>query len=445
VCAVGYRADVLSTFFVLSAFLFYIRHREYAVSRRNVYLAMSLVCCLLGLFSKESAIILPVMIMAYDWYFSVEQPRRWRNLIKLKHVGFILITVFYLYVYFVVFRNTTFSDPYTPFTSLRHRIISIGQIMLIYFRDLTFPVLVDVIVPFYVPPVDSFSWPRVAVAVLIYSFLIYAVIKTFYPYKMFSFFLLWFLVSLIPISNIIVIPNAMAYRFLYLPSVGYLIFLAFLIQEIFSIRFFLEKLPKIGRIFKGSVAGFYFLMTFSQIPYWKNDAAMALAMIRAYPDNNMGHMFLGLALAKIGLLKEAKELLEKSKELGSIDLRVLYSLGLCYSGNDSEKAVQNFSEAINNYPHFTLPYVGLGREFLLYGKNPDAALPYLLKAVEQKSSSYSANAYLIQVYLLQNDIAKAREVLNAVRGKVVDRGQMRSLERFLEEYKTLNLPINIGI
>jgi len=93
VCAIGYRADILAC---LVGFIGVYVVCQAGEGRMVIHLFF-----FLALFSKESALVFPVLIAAYDWSYG---PGR---VIFRKYWGFLGMTAFYLFLYFFVFRNTT--------------------------------------------------------------------------------------------------------------------------------------------------------------------------------------------------------------------------------------------------------------------------------------------------------------------------------------------------
>ena len=97
VAIMGFRADILSTMFVLFSFYFWIKFKQGNGIRLKYYCG-SLIMCLLALFSKESAFMLPFLIILSDaMLFTV--PLGFIQSLKQKivwHLGFILIFVLFI-------------------------------------------------------------------------------------------------------------------------------------------------------------------------------------------------------------------------------------------------------------------------------------------------------------------------------------------------------------
>ena len=66
-------------------------------------------------------------------------------------------------------------------------------------------------------------------------------------YKKSIFFLLWYIVFYLPVSNLIPIVNPIACRYMYLPSIGVLIALAFFLHKAFKSNI----LKKYSKYFSG--------------------------------------------------------------------------------------------------------------------------------------------------------------------------------------------------
>jgi tetratricopeptide (TPR) repeat protein len=71
------RADLLAGFAVLSGFLLYLQSKETTGWRRNARLAGLAVTTAVGVFSKESAVVLPALFVLYE----LAGPRQWRRML----------------------------------------------------------------------------------------------------------------------------------------------------------------------------------------------------------------------------------------------------------------------------------------------------------------------------------------------------------------------------
>lgn len=96
------RNELISTFFYLSSFLTFVIYRAVKRTRHYVF---SLILFILGLFSKEMVMSLPLMLVAYDvvcprMAIGGRQLKRW-----LPHIGYVTILVLYLCLRKRIFGN----------------------------------------------------------------------------------------------------------------------------------------------------------------------------------------------------------------------------------------------------------------------------------------------------------------------------------------------------
>ncbi|HHT9123694.1 MAG TPA: hypothetical protein ACFYEF_12560, partial [Candidatus Wunengus sp. YC63] len=214
--AVSYREDIMAATFYFAAFLFYLKtHQRQSV----LWYGISLICYFLGLFSKEMAVTFPILIGLYDVM------RYGKALFTFKHIryhiGYILITVFYITLRFVFLHNPTESYIPYPQNSLWINFLTMSKVIASYIKLLFFPVHLnaDYVVPNATSPVElSF----ILSFLLIISVMVITYRLFFYSKTMF-FAILWFFVALLPVLNIIPIENIMAERYLYIPLVGFCI------------------------------------------------------------------------------------------------------------------------------------------------------------------------------------------------------------------------------
>jgi len=305
VCNSGFRADLLSFFFLASAFLGYLRYSDAHGSRKSFFIVISLVLFFLALFSKESAVVFPQ------------------------------------------------SD---------------------------FPVL-------------------------------------------------WFFVSLIPVSNIIPLANPMAYRFLYLPSVGFAAMIGLGMERI-SFRWnFLKNYPNLKSNVRRLLIGAYILMTVSLNGLWKSNYAVASELIRYYPHLPQGYVILEKEYLTAGLEEKAKRPLERAAALGSNDPRAYYMLGICYLGSP-EVSEKYLKEALALEPEYFPPYDLLGQIYLSR-KDYDKALLYLKRSLELEPRWPGHYSSLIRLYFELNRFQEARSVLEKAQEDLKDQEEIKSLQELM--------------
>jgi len=184
----------------------------------------------------------------------------------------------------------------------------------------------------------------------------------------FLFAVFWFLITFIPVSNILFpLTNYMAARYLYLPEIGFCFLIAaFLFQlpdfKIYSIP--QDVLKKVSRNSFIIILVFYSMFTVIRNMGWKHNTIFWSEMVRNYPSNALAHSNLGAAFRDSGLLDKA---IEEYKIALSIDpnyAKDYNALGTCYYEKGAyDSAIVEFEKALKSDPGFISAYANLGSVF----------------------------------------------------------------------------------
>ena len=151
VAVMSYRADIFAAMLVLWSFYFWMKFRQ-GKGLCKTYYGGSLAMYVLALLSKESALMLPLMILLYDQVLVVPRPGvRQRG---IYYIGFIPILVFYLYLYFAIFPNASLVFHWLGGSWVNHCLI-MGDIWLNYLVNIFMPWTVKMIPGLYCP---ACSW-----------------------------------------------------------------------------------------------------------------------------------------------------------------------------------------------------------------------------------------------------------------------------------------------
>lgn len=216
------RTELISTFFYLSSFLAF---GSYRAVERTRYYVFSLLLFVLGLFSKEMVLSLPLMLVAYD--VVCHRPTIANRQIKwwLPHIGYFTILALYLCLRKLIFGNAL-RNPDIPDFVLRQ-----GEYLSYLF-----------------PPMDMLvgsvrsRWVLLLWAVLLFALSLLPLVHSkarrraqvalagvVHPALFFS--VVWYLISIIPL-----ISTYRSARHLYLPSFGLCIAIGLLLPRIVTKR-----------------------------------------------------------------------------------------------------------------------------------------------------------------------------------------------------------------
>lgn len=370
VCAISYRHDLQACFFSLLAMIFFILYRT---RKRRLFYGVSLLSYALAIFSKESAVLLPFVLIAYDYYY--EQVNSWS---KWTHhagplLGMLIMTGLYLIVYLFVFPNSAVAN--NPLLGGNLGLHSIYTVTFLgnYLTWFLLPFSVNPLPGLYNPTLEPWGLRQPGQLLVAGLLLVLAIRKR--KDRDFLFFVLMFVLFYLPASNIIPLANPVAHRFMYLPMVGLSVALMVLIDQLGfpQLRFDLKRLVRIVLVAGG------ILTSFTISAAWKNNLTLAHSWVQDYPRHAKGHSIMGIEYYKRGACEQAEPALQQAINLGDRDPRLFFLLGKCAILDDA-RAAALFLQAVRQAPDYAAPYRGLGQIAERRGKYAEA-ITYFQKSL----------------------------------------------------------------
>lgn len=415
--SIGYRSDILSALFLLIAFIFFMRHRE---NQKKPFFSLSVGSFFIALLAKESAIVfLPLMIL-YDFIFSAKDKKaEFLYKKKFEYAGYFTVLLFYACLYFVVFPNANSGLLFQGGAHLAGKLATMGSIFFQYVSVLINPFNITVLPPLYLP-FETEGQGLFYFYAALFSFLICGYLA-YRKSKVALFFILWILIAYLPVSNIILLPNPFAFRFMYLPSIGFFVLLSLGMHALSGKLYGKAKSSRQGAALGFLLAGLLLSVTFPFHMYFKNDIVACQAMIRRYPDSSRPYFILGQEYLKQGRYREAAYYFRKylAQDIRNPYVSVMnqdyfarYQLGLCFP-DDPVAAAKEFKESIGLNPDFVMPYLQMARICILQEKYTQA-LDYAAKAVDKKPDFALGYVYVIHSYVFLKDTEKAEDWLGRV-------------------------------
>jgi tetratricopeptide (TPR) repeat protein len=283
---VAERKDVLCGFFTLLTLLAYKRYAaRHAVSRYLFVVGLFV----LALLAKPMAVTLPVLLLALDrWPLARAEPFRRCVLEKLPMLALSLCTAAA-----TVWAQAA-GGSVAPLDALPIglRLQNAAYSYLVYLGKTFWPLHLAVFYPF---PFSGIAWWKVsAAAAVITAFSAVAwVLRRSHPWLAFGF--IWYIVSLVPVIGVVQVGmQAMADRYMYVPMIGLLIALAWE----------LGRLP-LARFAAPMALAALALLTWRQIPYWRDGVSLWTHALEVTHDNFVAHDNLGVELDRASRPEEA--------------------------------------------------------------------------------------------------------------------------------------------
>lgn len=374
------RADLLLGFFILLAFLFYIREKY----------IFSLLFFILALLSKEQAMIFPLVLIIHDLCFKNEAGK------KIKYY-FLFITYDITYI---ILRLTLFNFSHKPLfyrklyfspeISLCQRFLTFFKSIVIYLKIMVLPV--NLHMERKIDAAQSIFEPYLFISLLIFALFIYLAVKFKKRRNLILLGIFWFFVMLFPQSSFF-FPLILAEHFLYLPSIGIFLILAVLLESIWQRkRLFISTLL-------GAWLAFYAFLTITYNFNWAEPVRFYKWTLKFSPSSYKIHYLLGIQYTDYGLFDLAVEEfrkaieIDKNFQLSKVNLEYVEQV---YEGKNS----------LLSFMHHNIGAI-LSQKGLF-----NEAGQEFKKAIEFSPESVEAYNDLGCLYLKQKEFAKAEDVLN---------------------------------
>jgi hypothetical protein len=215
----------------------------------------------------------------------------------------------------------------------------------------------------------------------------------------------WFLGTLIPTIGLVQVGSqSMADRYMYIPSIGLFILVAWGLND------FLNWRPHWRRIttFAGGVALTGCLVcTEIQLSYWQNSIKLFRHAIEVTTDNFVAYTCLGETLSDLGLKKEALMPCAEAVRIAPNSPVAQYNFGMALLQNNRlDEALAHLDAAARLAPHNSEVQYNLGLFLLLHNK-PDEAANHFAATLVERPDFAEAHCRLAQALSQQHKSKEA--------------------------------------
>lgn len=434
---ISYREDLMATAFLIASLLLFLLCKERArtqvplsyPSKRNgigsrsglfhkgtVRLSLvALATYFFALLSKESAIVLPALIFFFDLIFNTHAKANGNSsrlfsayttistiLRSPFFLGYIGVSMVYLTIRFFILHNPHEKIVY-PEGSFFINMITMTKVLGRYMTNIFLPINLnaDYHVLYLKTPL------KLSFVIPLFTLLSLAVAAIRLRKKRVRLFaIVWFFISILPVLNIIPLANIMADRYLYLPILGFCLFLSTTLLHLrISIRYPLVV----------SLIVFYVVVTVSRNTIWRDEFSLwhrssqsPLCSFTTY--NNLGTQYNKKGYPDAAL-RYYEKALQKAKEVGFIQYAtVYYNIGNAYE----KKGLQNqaaaaYEKAIQMKPDYQQAHNNLGKVYFTLGRYDDAIAEYNAALTIDPNFAYAYN----NLGVLYNNLGRQEDAVAA--------------------------------
>jgi len=363
------RSDLLATAFGLAGFWMYGRYRE--GKRKLLWYLGSLISYLAACFSKETGLILLGLLIVYEGSGLGKRNSKIQDL-KSKIVGllpFLMVALgYWMYRGRILGGQAAGTEWWggSAFTTF----LMMLEAYVRYLGLLLFPLRLSPLHAVTVP--QSFRDGEVLLGAGLLGLTFGAVIWAFRRHLRAGFWGAWFLLSLVPVANIIPIPGViLAERWLYLPSVGACVLGSWGVCVLYAHAKGWTRPVWAGLIVL--VLVLFGLRTFFWNSAWRTEESVARVIVETSPDSYLGKNNLGNALLSQGKFSEAEQQLRESIWLKPDYFLSHNNLGAALEAQRRyPEAESEFRQALHIRPSYAEAHNNLGSTLWKTGRTQEA-------------------------------------------------------------------------
>lgn len=365
------RTDLLASAFIFAAFIFYIKFsRSVNRNERMTSLIMLSFFYVMSLLSKEVAIVLPLLLLLFDYLLEGKSLKDIFNEKKWIYTILILSSILYMVIRSNILEQMPGTEKYLYFygKDFLTKLFTISLTIPLYLRLLILPIGLLYHYNGFLPYVNNALNPGVLISFSLTIILIGTAIYFFKRAPMITYLILFFFITLTPVLNLVPITNLAAERYLYVPS----------ISMVFLVVFIGIQLNRTKYRNSYSAVTFGIILIFS-----------VLTVIRNIDWKSNESLYFSA---------EGKQ--------GTV---VYVNIGYLYTlSNQYDKAEQYFRKALQINDQTVFANTNLGRVYILEGKY-DSAYSYIMKAYNFDSLNPEPRFTLALLYVMSDKFSEAKK------------------------------------
>lgn len=403
--------DLELTLFYLAAFWFYLRIPQLSNARPSAPWVRTqagvVVFLALAMLSKEQALTLPVLCMAFEHLYREDRARTTTKEKMARYAGAWLLVPVYLLLRAHFLGGLAPARPARPGISVEEVALSILALLGQYAGKMLWPVR---LCAYWVFPV---TWPVLlpkvlagALTVLLGTLIFVALWRRS---RLVSFGLVWFVVTLLPVLNLRWMPiAAFAERYLYLPSVGGCWVIAWAGVRLWNLARIRGRAWRLALGSAGALlAALAVARTVTRNRDWHDDITFYQRTLEASPDAYVIHTDLGKVYWDAGQNRLAEQEWRAAARIEPDEPVVLSNLGVLLTAQGHyDEAVVDLRRGLAAVPDDTGAHIDLGMAYERMGRQDDAESEFRA-AMRLSPLNVFARNQLGQLYFDEGRFAEA--------------------------------------
>ncbi|MDD2365641.1 MAG: tetratricopeptide repeat protein [Desulfuromonadaceae bacterium] len=394
------RKGLLSLFFMLISWESYCRYRDADNSRGKLLYGVSVLSFTLSLLAKSAGVILPVILLLYDFCFGRKDSRL---RLKDKIPYFIAAGIFSAIEIYLGQSKTGGATVGYHGGSPVATFYTMLTVFCRYFRLLLWPSGLNVE---HLPPVYRSPDIPVVAAFLLLSVMAYASYRLFICNRKFGFWVLFFWIGLLPVSQIIPQILMMYEHYLYMPIIGIGALVGYGVS---TIR---EKIPKAASHFLYPLIVIWMIVlsitSYQRVPVWENSLTLFSDATTKSPHGARVWEALGEVHRYYGNNEASRVALERSLKLKPDSTDVLWGLAQLHSEKKELEIAEDYLKRLFKInPDYVMGWATRGN-IALDQKEYSKAREMYNKALSIQPEAVQVNNLLGKLAIVEKKYDEAR-------------------------------------
>ena len=376
------RKDLLYSFFFicgLSTYYDYI----YATANKNKLYIYTILLFLCSLMSKSTAIIFPLMLLIFDYYFR----RGWKKKVLFEKIPFFILSLVFGVITILSQKSAgAINADLMPEYNLLQRFFVVCFTTSYYIVKLFLPFNLAVL--HFAPAELPYYYYLSPLFLLLLAFLVY---RSRTLKRELIFGLLFYLAGVSLTSQIIPVGyTVVSERYSYIPYIGLFFIIGCFYAAVQNKNYFVKLKPVINYLLAG-ITLFFIIITFQRNKVWQNSINLFTDLVKKYPDQAQAHFVLAKNLIDVPDLNAGLSSINRAIELDPKMPESYFYRGNIYYGQVNYAAALNdYLKAIELNPAYSEAYYNIGVVYNTTNRFQESIEP-LTKAI-----SITPNEYMYQ-------------------------------------------------
>jgi protein O-mannosyl-transferase len=340
------------------------------------YLLLSVLFLMLAVLSQPVALLVPGVMILLDFAIQgrLHEPSFWKKRLML------YLPILVLVVPMVIRLSTMMNSiggikPYHG-GNFWTNLLAVSQILISYTSLIGFSIFfsADYPIQLYTNPATWQPWAYLVLNAIFISSAVYAFSRKLYLY---SFFVGWYYIFLLPVSHLFPISQIMSDRYALLPSLSWCVLLGFLLARLWHLqpekRFSKEFPMVVSIVIFCFITLVYSYLTFRQNDVWQNSQTLWENTVARYPNSSPGNVNLAAIYISQGRYKDVQRLCVNAIRAMPYDYLAINNLALAQTMmKQYDNAINNYKQALMLKPDMKEATLGLAYAYFLSGDYQNA-------------------------------------------------------------------------